>query len=176
MLEESCPIEVFATELQRRIQEGTGDAQKDLQTLPCLNEEAPIAEAMARSKGMWVDLSEISCLGTPFPSGVENDVYLNPHGNVIYKVNNLMTSKTLLSHFFRIILIKDRVHSRGCVPWWGIFVLVRLLWGEWATAFFNKDSPCFILVSGGINCYNTRKRRLGLTGADLSMVISTFSK
>lgn len=104
MLEESCPIEVFATELQRRIQEGTGDAQKNLQTLPCLNEEAPIAEAMARSKGMWVDLSEISCLGTPFPSGVENDVYLNPHGNVIYKVNNLMTSKTLLSLFFRLNL------------------------------------------------------------------------
>lgn len=33
MLEESCPIEVFAAELRRRIQESSGDAQKDLQTL-----------------------------------------------------------------------------------------------------------------------------------------------
>ena len=35
MLEESCPIEVFAAELRRRIQESSGDAQKDLQTLSC---------------------------------------------------------------------------------------------------------------------------------------------
>ncbi|MBO4841035.1 MAG: hypothetical protein J5524_08970 [Bacteroidaceae bacterium] len=75
MLKESCPIEVFATELRRRIQEGSGDAQKNLQTLPCLTpkEEALIAEKLA-------------------------------HGNVIYKVNNLMTSKTLLSLFERLNL------------------------------------------------------------------------
>ena len=63
-----------------------------------------MAEALARRKGMWMEFSQISTLGTPFPSGVENDVYLNPKGNVIYKVNNLMTSKTLLSLFERLIL------------------------------------------------------------------------
>ena len=106
MLEESCPIEVFAAELRRGIQEGTGDAQEDFQALSCLKprEEALVAEALARRKGMWMEFSQIASLGTPFPSGVENDVYLNSKGNVIYKVNNLMTSKTLLSLFERLVL------------------------------------------------------------------------
>ena len=106
MLEESCPIEVFAAELRRGIQEGPGDAPKDLQALSFLKykEEAWVAEALARRKGMWMEFSQMASLGTPFPSGVENDVYLNPDGNVIYKVNNLMTSKTLLSLFERLVL------------------------------------------------------------------------
>ena len=106
MFEESCPIEVFAAELRRRIQESSGDAQKDLQTLSYSDAKivTSIAENLAREKGMWVEFSQIALLGTPFPSGVENEVYLNSHGNVIYKVNNLMTSKSLLSLFDRLIL------------------------------------------------------------------------
>lgn len=106
MLEEGCPIEVFAVELQRRIQESSGDAPENSQTLSSLSleKEAVVAEKLARSKGLWMDFSGINNLGTPFPSGVENDVYLNPHGNVIYKVNNLMTSKMLLSLFERLLL------------------------------------------------------------------------
>jgi hypothetical protein len=104
MLEESCPIEVFAAELRRRIQESSGDAQKNLPTLSATKIETLIAEKLAREKGMWVEFSQIALLGTPFPSGVENEVYLNSHGNLIYKVNNLMTSKSLLSLFDRLIL------------------------------------------------------------------------
>ena len=106
MLEESCPIEVFAAELRGGIQEGSGDAPEDFQAISGLRlrEEALVAESLARSKGMWMEFSRIASLGTPFPSGVENDVYLNPRGNVIYKVNNLMTSKTLLSLFERLVL------------------------------------------------------------------------
>ena len=106
MLEESCPIEVFAAELRRRIQESSGDAQKNLQTLSSSDTkiETLIAEKLAREKGMWVEFSQIALLGTPFPSGVENEVYLNSNGNLIYKVNNLMTSKSLLSLFDRLIL------------------------------------------------------------------------
>ena len=106
MLEESCPIEVFAAELRRRIQESSGDAQKNLQTLSSSDTkiETLIAEKLAREKGMWVEFSQIAFLGTPFPSGVENEVYLNSNGNLIYKVNNLMTSKSLLSLFDRLIL------------------------------------------------------------------------
>ena len=37
MLEKNCPIEVFAAELRRRIQEGSGDAQKNLQTLSSID-------------------------------------------------------------------------------------------------------------------------------------------
>ena len=52
MLEESCPIEVFAAELRRRIQESPGDAQKNLQTLSGLDtkKEALIAEKLARER------------------------------------------------------------------------------------------------------------------------------
>lgn len=62
MLEESCPIEVFAAELRRRIQENSGDAQKNLQTLSGSDTkiETVIAENLAREKGMWVEFSHLA--------------------------------------------------------------------------------------------------------------------
>lgn len=99
MLEENCSIKIFATELRRRIQEGKGDAQADCSPLSCesIRYEALIAERLARQEGLWIEFPDIFTLGTPFPSGVENEVYLNSKGNLIYKVNNLMTSKSILS-------------------------------------------------------------------------------
>ena len=106
MPKEGCPIEIFATELRRRIKEGSGNASENFRDVSSVNpqDEALIAEDLARTEGMWMDFSEIANLGTPFPNGVENDVYLNSNGNLIYKVNNLMTSKTLLALFDRLIL------------------------------------------------------------------------
>lgn len=106
MPKEGCPIEIFATELRRRIKEGSGNASENFRDVSSVNpqDEALIAEDLARTEGMWMDFSEIANLGTPFPNGVENDVFLNSNGNLIYKVNNLMTSKTLLALFDRLIL------------------------------------------------------------------------
>lgn len=106
MLEENCSIEVFATELRRRIQEGKGDAQANSSPLSheSLRNEALIAESLARQEGLWIEFPDIFNLGTPFPSGVENDVYLNSNGNLIYKVNNLMTSKSILSLLDRLLI------------------------------------------------------------------------
>ena len=102
MLEKNCPIEIFANKLQGRIAESTGDAPTNSTALS--RTETIAAEGIAREEGMWVPFSEVSSLGTPFPSGVENDVYLNPDGNVIYKVNNLMTSKTITALLDRLTI------------------------------------------------------------------------
>lgn len=102
MLEKNCPIEIFADKLQRRIAESTGDAPTHSTALSRI--EAIAAESLAKEEGIWIPFSNVSTLGVPFPSGVENDVYLNADGNVIYKVNNLMTSKTITALLDRLAI------------------------------------------------------------------------
>ena len=51
-----------------------------------------VAEQWARDNGLWHDYAALD-LGTPFRSGNENDTYLSPDGNTIYKINNLMNSR-----------------------------------------------------------------------------------
>ena len=106
MSKEGCSIEVFATQLRGRIAEGKRNAQEDFEALSRkLNIEISslLAEQMAKERGMWMDVSAFSSQWTPMPSGVENDVYLSGDGNFIYKVNNLMTSKTVIGLFDRLI-------------------------------------------------------------------------
>lgn len=102
MSEKSCTIESFADKLQRRISESAGDAQENCASLSRI--EAIIAEKIALEEGIWIDFADVTLLGIPFPSGVENDVYLNAEGNMIYKVNNLMTSKTISALFERLLI------------------------------------------------------------------------
>ena len=107
MLKESCPIEVFADKLRRRSEESAGDAQKNSRALSAeLTADAMsrIAESIAKEEGLWIDFIDISALGTPMPSGAENDVYLSADGNFVYKVNNLMTSRNVLRLFDRLML------------------------------------------------------------------------
>ncbi|MCH5174864.1 MAG: hypothetical protein J1F40_03165 [Prevotellaceae bacterium] len=107
MLKESCRIEVFADKLRRRSEESTGNAQKNSGALPqqvTADAVSHIAEAIAKENGLWIDFHNITSLGTPLPSGVENDVYLSANGYWVYKVNNLMTSINLLKLFDRLIL------------------------------------------------------------------------
>ncbi len=102
MLEKNCPIEIFADKLRRRIAESTRDAQTNCSAVSRI--ESLIAEEIAREEGIWINFTDVATLGTPFPSGVENDVYLNADGNVIYKINNLMTSKTISALFERLMI------------------------------------------------------------------------
>lgn len=106
MLTKNCSIEEFAVELRRRSAESLGNAQANSKDVSCISqrEEAVIAESIAREFGLWIEFSDVFNLGTPFPSGMENDVYLNSDGNIIYKVNNLMTSKTMTALFDRLLL------------------------------------------------------------------------
>lgn len=108
MLKESCRIEVFADKLRERSEESTRNAQENSSALPqqelTADAVSRLAESIAKENGLWIDFCNISSLGTPLPSGVENDVYLSANGNFVYKVNNLMTSRSIIRLFDRLIL------------------------------------------------------------------------
>lgn len=83
MLKESCPIQVFADKLRRRSEESTRNAQKNSSTLSVektTDAICRIVESIAKEDGLWIDFVDISSLGTPLSSGVENDVYLSAGG------------------------------------------------------------------------------------------------
>lgn len=65
--------------------------------------EARAAEEYAKENGLWIPMDKVFDLGTPGPSGNENDTYISNEGYV-YKVNNLMNSKGTLPLFDRIKL------------------------------------------------------------------------
>ena len=107
MFKEGCRIEVFADELRRRSAENQRNAQSNSTTLSerrLIDIDNSTAENLAKEKNLWIDFSEVLSLGTPAPSGVENDVYLNKQGNFVYKVNNLMTSLCVSDFLQRIML------------------------------------------------------------------------
>jgi len=51
---------------------------------------------------LWIPINDIFSLGVPFPSGNENDVYLNSEERVVYKVNNLINSGNIVNLLNRI--------------------------------------------------------------------------
>ncbi|MBQ0047814.1 MAG: hypothetical protein KBT33_10000 [Prevotellaceae bacterium] len=107
MLEKNCPLEIFASECKRRSSENAKNASGNQHTLSerqLTDIDNKTAENLAKEKNLWVDFSDIISLGVPAPSGVENDVYLNVDTNVVYKVNNLMTSRSVSLFLDRIIL------------------------------------------------------------------------
>lgn len=107
MLEKNCPIEVFANELQRRSAENQRNAQRDSHTLSereIIDIDNLSAESLAKSLSIWLEFSDIFSLGTPAPSGVENDVYLSEEGHLVYKINNLMTSKSVTGLLKRLLI------------------------------------------------------------------------
>lgn len=100
MLKKGCSVEECADRLRSRIIEGTGNAQTDsnfISITQSISQEGLLVESFAKEMGLWIPFSDIIALGTPMPSGVENEVYLNADGNMIYKVNNLMTSKSVMN-------------------------------------------------------------------------------
>ena len=107
MFKEGCRIEIFADELRRRGEENKRNAQSDSAALSergIIDLDNSTAEKLAKEKNIWIDISEIVNLGTPAPSGMENEVYLNQQGNYVYKVNNLMTSRCVSAFLQRIML------------------------------------------------------------------------
>jgi len=59
-----------------------------------LDIEQRVAEMYAKDNGMWIPMSDIFDLGVPGPSGNENDTYVS--NDIIYKVNNLLNSASIL--------------------------------------------------------------------------------
>ena len=115
MLEKNCAIEVFADKLRRRSSEDQSNAQGDSSKLSpsqLIDIDNSAAEALAKEMGLWLDFMEISNLGMPAPSGMENEVYLNSEGNLVYKVNNLMLSHSVSEFLNRLLL--HNAYFRRC--------------------------------------------------------------
>ena len=64
--------------------------------------EQRVAEQYAKSAGMWIPMDEVFDLGTPGPSGNENDTYVAK--DTIFKVNNLLNSGSIHNLLDKIIL------------------------------------------------------------------------
>ncbi|MFV0587066.1 LPD38 domain-containing protein [Bacteroides reticulotermitis] len=91
-------------QLRRRIEEASGDASTGKKRRNSEQEINRSIETHAKELGMWTPIQKISALGHPFLNGNENEVYLDSEKNVVFKVNNLVNSQTLLNLFKRIDL------------------------------------------------------------------------
>ena len=99
---ENCRIAAIADELQRlcaihEAQRGTGQPY-----VTPLEVEQRAAEAMAKAGGFWLPMMDIFELGVPGPSGHENDTYVSE--KVVYKVNNLLNSGSIVALLRKILL------------------------------------------------------------------------
>ena len=64
--------------------------------------EQRAAEQFAKSAGIWIPMDDIFDLGSPGPSGNENDTYVSE--DTIYKVNNLLNSGGICKLLDKILL------------------------------------------------------------------------
>ncbi|MBQ8713374.1 MAG: hypothetical protein IJ551_11235 [Prevotella sp.] len=99
---ENCRIAAIADELERlcavhEAQFRTGPADVNRFEI-----EQRAAEQMAKTRGFWIPMTEIFSLGVPGPSGNENDTYVADQ--VIYKVNNLLNSGSIVSLLHKILM------------------------------------------------------------------------
>ena len=77
----------------------SGDSQQDVNRLET---EQRVAETMAKAEGFWIPMMNIFDLGVPGPSGHENDTYVAE--KVIYKVNNLLNSGSIVALLRKILM------------------------------------------------------------------------
>ena len=85
---ENSRVKAIADELSRRCQlyeAQSGDGQTHVNPFEI---EQRITESFAKEHGLWLPIDSVFDLGTPGPSGNENDTYVS--NDIIYKVNNLL--------------------------------------------------------------------------------------
>ena len=100
--EENRRIQEVSNELQRLCQlheEESGDGQRNGTRFEI---EQRVAEQYAKEHGIWIPMNNVFDLGTPGPSGNENDTYVAK--DTIYKVNNLLNSGGICKLLDKILL------------------------------------------------------------------------
>ena len=90
-----------ADELHRRCQLYEAQLRDSQNDVGRFEVEQRVAEQFAKENGMWIPMSEIFDLGVPGPSGNENDTYVS--NDIIYKVNNLLNTGSVLRLLDRLI-------------------------------------------------------------------------
>lgn len=93
---ENIRIHEIADELRRCCQLYEAQLRNGEENVSRFEIEQRAAELFAKNNNLWIPLSDIFDLGVPGPSGNENDLYVS--NNLIYKVNNLLNSGSILSH------------------------------------------------------------------------------
>ena len=86
--EENRRIQEISDELHRRSQLYATQLRDGKVVGNSFEIEQRAAEDYAKSEGMWIPMDNIFDLGTPGPSGNENDTYVSD--DIVYKVNNLL--------------------------------------------------------------------------------------
>lgn len=99
---ENSRIREVAYELHRRCQLYEAQFRDGEKHVSHFEIEQRVAELYARENGMWLPVSDVFDLGVPGPSGNENDTYVS--NDIIYKVNNLLNSGSILKLFAKIYM------------------------------------------------------------------------
>ena len=101
---ENRRIEAVADELRRRCKLYEAQRRDGQSHVSPFEAEQRAAENFAKEYGLWIPMEHVFDLGTPGPSGNENDTYVS--NDVIYKVNNLLNSGSIISLFEKV-----RIHN-----------------------------------------------------------------
>ena len=104
--EENQRIQKIADELTRRCQLYEAESGIGQSHVTSLETEARITETFAKEYGLWIPMSEVFDLGTPGPSGNENDLYVS--NDTIFKVNNLLNSGSIV-HFLEKVVLHNTI-------------------------------------------------------------------
>lgn len=99
---ENKRIKAISDELYRRCKLYETQSGNCQQNAICLEIEQRVTESFAKQHHLWVPIDDIFYLGTPGPSGNENDTYVS--NDIIYKVNNLLNCGSILKLLDRVIM------------------------------------------------------------------------
>jgi hypothetical protein len=99
--QENRRIAEIADELRRRCQLYEAELRDGESHVNHLQTEERAAERYAKESHLWIPFSDVFELGSPGPSGNENDTYVS--NDIIYKVNNLLNCGSIVSLLERTI-------------------------------------------------------------------------
>lgn len=97
-------IAAIVDELQRVCRVHAPQSRTGKENDFALEVEQRAAEKWAKENRCWLPISDVLELGYPGPSGNENDTYVDEKENVVYKVNNLFNSGSIIAHLKKIII------------------------------------------------------------------------
>ena len=95
-------IHEVADELHRRCKLYEAQFRDGQKPINHFEVEQHVAEQYAKENRLWIPINDVFELGTPGPSGNENDTYVS--NDIVYKVNNLLNSGSILRLFEKIAL------------------------------------------------------------------------
>ena len=107
--EENRRIQEIADELHRRCCLHEAQLREGQNNVRSSEIERHIAEIYAEEHDLWLPISKVFDLGTPGPSGNENDTYVS--NDTIFKVNNLLNSRGSIIQLLHKVLLHNLIFS-----------------------------------------------------------------